>query len=415
MSKIDVYEHGVLRIGEQGFLFTHWQACTKFNEAHSNEYFDILHNGLRFKHYVGALQIGNLVIQIHPKADKNEDDDKWKGVLIQMLKACGHLKAQTHDNAHLDKQHFNLLELYFEYFLAELEKLIHQGLIKRYRENTGNVKALKGKLDFARNIRHNLVHQERFYTTHQVYDVNHRLHQILQYALEIVSQFSRGTQLSDRCGRTRLTFPEVSAIRPAKARLDQIYLDRKTASYERALQLAKLIILNYSPDIEQGQHKMISLLFDMNVLWEEYVYTVLRKSKQLREAGWKVHGQQSKLFYSSGRYIRPDIVLTDEKETIIIDTKWKIPSNNSASIEDLKQMYIYGRFWSSAKLILLYPGQKHNPSFKLFRNDHGDNIQHACKVARISVLSGPNQLNSLVANEMMHLMELSIQEPENHK
>lgn len=407
MVKIDVFEHGVLRIGERGFLINHWQTCTKFNEAHSNEYFDILHNGLRFKHYVGALQIGNLIIQIHPKADKNEADEKWKGVLIQMLKACGHLKAQTHDNAQLEKQHFNLLELYFEYFLAELEKLIHQGLVKRYRKNTGNVKALKGKLDFAGNIRHNLVHQERFYTTHQVYDVNHRLHQVLQHALEIVSQFSRGTRLSDRCGRTRLNFPEVSAIRPTMALLEQIQLDRKTAPYERALQLAKLIILNYSPDIEKGQNKMISLLFDMNVLWEEYVYTILRKSTQLQEAGWEVHGQQSKLFYGSGRYIRPDIVLKNEKETIIIDTKWKIPANNSASIEDLRQMYVYGRYWSSAKLILLYPGQKHNPEFKHFINKHGDHIDHTCKVARISVIGIEKKLNDHIIPDIIDLLEFS--------
>ncbi len=409
MALINVYEHEVLRIGEQGFLFAHWQACTKFNELHNNEYFDILHNGLRFKHFVGALQIDRLLIQIHPKADKNESDDKWKGVLIQMLKACGHLKAQTHDNAQLEKQHFNLLELYFEYFLAELENLIHQGLVKRYRKHTGNVKALKGKLDFAGNIRHNLVHQERFYTTHQVYDVNHRLHQVLQHALEIVCQFSGGTRLSDRCGRTRLAFPEVSAIRPTTALLEQIQLDRKTSPYERALELAKLIILNYSPDIQKGQNKMISLLFDMNVLWEEYVYTMLRKSTQLQEAGWEVHGQQSKLFYGSGRYIRPDIVLMNEKETIIIDTKWKIPANNSASIEDLRQMYVYGRYWKSAKLMLLYPGQKHNPGFKQFANDHGDPMEHTCKVASISVLRNPNQLNTLLANDFMQLMELSVQ------
>jgi hypothetical protein len=35
------------------------------------------------------------MIEIHPKADKEEDDNKWKGVLLQMLKACGKLKAES--------------------------------------------------------------------------------------------------------------------------------------------------------------------------------------------------------------------------------------------------------------------------------------------------------------------------------
>lgn len=410
MVKIDVFEHGVIRIGERGFLIHHWKTCTKFNEAHSNEYFDILHNGLRFKHYVGALQIDNLIIQIHPKADKNESDDKWKGVLIQMLKACGHLKAQTHDNAHLEKQHFNLLELYFEYFLAELEKLIHQGLVKRYRKNTGNVKALKGKLDFAGNIRHNLVHQERFYTTHQVYDVNHRLHQVLQHALEIVSQFSRGTLLSDRCGRTRLAFPEVSAIRPTAALLEQIHLDRKMAPYERALQLAKLIILNYSPDIEKGQNKMISLLFDMNQLWEEYVYVQLRKHLA-GKPGWEISSQESKSFHGSSRTLRPDIVVKYREEIFIIDTKWKIPFNNSATIEDLRQMYAYGRFWAAEKLILLYPGKQESASYIEYKNRELDEKKHQCKVSYANVVK--DGYNENIGKDILELLELNLSDINN--
>ena len=33
-----------------------------------------------------------------------------------------------------------------------------------------NSEALKGKLEFAGHIQKNVIHKERFYTTHQVYD-----------------------------------------------------------------------------------------------------------------------------------------------------------------------------------------------------------------------------------------------------
>jgi hypothetical protein len=36
-----------------------------------------------------------LTIEIHPKDDKEDDDNKWKGVLLQMLKAYGKLKAES--------------------------------------------------------------------------------------------------------------------------------------------------------------------------------------------------------------------------------------------------------------------------------------------------------------------------------
>ena len=310
MNQIDVYEHGRLIIDEKEFTRSHWKAFVKLNTVQDGAYFDVLHNGLKFKQYVGVLQVDGLLVHIHPKADKDDDDSRWKGVLLQMLKACGKVKAQTAGNAQLKKQNINLLEVYFEYYLKEMEGLIHAGLVKKYRKETSNVKALKGKLEFAGNIRKNLVHKERFYTTHQVYDANHKLHQVLAHALEIVSQFTRATHLNDKCRRVQLAFPEVNSINPTAQMLHSINIDRKTAPYERALELAKFIILNYSPDINKGQQKMIALLFNMNELWEEFVLKMLKKhARENPEEGWSVHGQESKRFYGSYRTIRPDIVL----------------------------------------------------------------------------------------------------------
>ena len=199
MNQIDVYEHGRLIIDEEVFTRSHWKSFVKLNTLQYGAYFDVLHNGLKFKHYVGVLQVDGLLVNIHPKADKDDDDSRWKGVLLQMLQVCGKVKAQTAGNAQLKKQNINLLEVYFEYYLKEMESLIHGGLVKKYRRETNNVKALKGKLEFAGNIRYNLVHKERFYTTHQVYNHDHVLHQVLQHALEIIEQFSKGSLLFDRC------------------------------------------------------------------------------------------------------------------------------------------------------------------------------------------------------------------------
>ncbi len=405
MKSINVFEHGRLLIGDQGFKQSHWDAFVKLNTVHHNEYFDVLHNGLRFKQYVGVIQVDGLLVHIHPKADKDDSNKNWKDVLLQMLKACGKVKAQTAGNAHLKKQHINLLEVYFEYFLKEVDQLIHAGLVKKYRTETSNVKAIKGKLDFAGNIRHNLIHKERFYTAHQIYDANHKLHQVFAHALDIVGQFTRATRLNDKCRRTQLAFPEVDNIKPSLQLLKSIKINRKTAPYERALELAKLIILNYSPDINHGQQKMIALLFDMNVLWEEYVLRVLKKhALKHPEEKLGVTGQESKTFYGSQRTIRPDIVLKKGGETIIIDTKWKRPNNNSASIEDLRQMYAYGRFWKTNKLVLLYPGLGFDSGYLPYpnKNDH-DSDYHQCKTLFVNILEGDKIDTNLAFKIIQHL------------
>ncbi len=408
MNKIDVFEHGRLLIGEQGFKQSHWDAFVKLNTVHNNEYFDVLHNGLRFKQYVGVIQVDGLLVHIHPKADKDDSNDKWKDVLLQMLKACGKVKAQTAGNAHLKKQHINLLEVYFEYFLKEVDQLLHAGLVKKYRTETSNVKALKGKLDFAGNIRHNLIHKERFFTAHQIYDANHKLHQVLAHALDIVGQFTRATRLNDKCRRTQLAFPEVDSIKPSLQLLESIKINRKTAPYERALELAKLIILNYSPDINHGQQKMIALLFDMNVLWEEYVVRALKKhALKHPEEMLGVTGQESKTFYGSQRTIRPDIVLKKGGETIIIDTKWKRPTNKAASIEDLRQMYTYARFWDTNKVVLLYPGEPYDSGYKSYPNHNDLNDYatefHQCKIAMVNVLED-GVISEKLAEDVMGLI-----------
>lgn len=413
MKPISRFEFDRLLIGEEGFTKTHWDAFVKLNVLHENKYFDILHNGIKFKQFVGALQVENLLIEINPKADRDHSNDAWKTVLLGMLKACGKIKAQTVGNANLKKQHLNLLEVYFEYFLRELEGLIHSGLVKKYRKETGNVKALKGKLDFAGNIRHNLVHKERFFTVHQVYDTNHKLHQVLAHALDIVSRFTKGTRLGDFSKRTQLNFPEVDVIKPTAQLLHSIQIDRKTAPYERALQLAKFIILNYSPDISGGQNKMIALLFDMNELWEEYVYVKLKKHIRFNNLNWSIIPQASTGFWGYNT-LKPDIVLQEKdgnKRTIIIDTKWKRPGD-SASVEDLRQMYAYARFWKAEKVMLLYPGTKTTSIYKEFKTDDYwisplelTEIKHQCKMGFVSVLDG-DMLDENLGEKIFTIIEI---------
>lgn len=379
-------------------------ALLRFNEFHDNQYFDGIAKGIRFKQYVGIIQVDGLTIEILPKVDRDQDESTWRDVLIQMLKATGRMKVQTTGDAHVKRQNMNLLEIYFELFLKELQFLIRSGLVKKYRKETGNVKTLKGKLDFAGNIRHNLIHKERFYTNHQVYDVDHKIHQILAVALDIVGQFSKGTSLNDFTRRVQLDFPEVKSIKVDHKVLSSIQLDRKTKSYERALELARLIILNYSPDIKTGKEKMLSLLFDMNVLWEEYVLAMLRKA--CRDTPIRINGQESKKFWGTYKTIRPDIVIQKEDQTFVLDTKWKRPTNNQPSVEDLRQMYTYSRFWSTDKVVLLYPGQPNHSTFISYRNQEIDQRDHQCKVAFVNVLNAENKLSNTLAADILGELEM---------
>lgn len=408
-KSIQIFEHSFLPIAGK-FEQRHFVALSKLNALHNDEYFDIRHNGIKFKQYVGVVQVDGLTIEILPKIDRYENESKenkqkWQKVLIEMLRVARRLKVQKVEEAHVKKQNIHLLDIYFEWFLNEVHLLIHQGLIKQYYKETSNVKALKGKIEFAGHLSKNLVHKERFYTTHQVYDKDHLLHQILNMALNIVAQMTKGGYLYSKCKTVQLDFPEVQNITVTEKTFEKIPQNRKTAPYNTALKIARLIILNYAPNIYSGSEKMLALLFDMNSLWEEYICVRLKESYP----DLQINAQKTRNFWGTVQ-LKPDIHLKINGQNFIIDTKWKNIENQNPSPEDLRQIYAYNDYWESRHALLLYPSKQTDAQLKTATyypvrvhsaNDLIDKEQHTCSVARLNVFDKLGNLDPNIGIQIM--------------
>lgn len=165
MPVIKVFEHERLTVhpDDLGRSITklQFEKLCQFNDKNDNKYFTVIRNGIKFSQYVGVICIGKLTIEILPKADKSfaqsksefeTTSKKWQSVLLKMLAMSGELELESVSEASLRKR-TNLLDLYFEIYLNELDVLLRRGLSKKYRLNSANVKALKGRLEFAGHIR----------------------------------------------------------------------------------------------------------------------------------------------------------------------------------------------------------------------------------------------------------------------
>ncbi|MFN8296357.1 MAG: hypothetical protein U0T69_09195 [Chitinophagales bacterium] len=407
---IQVFEHQKLRYDDNSsFRKHHFDAIVQFNEKNQNKYFTPIHKGVLFNSYVGVIQVGVLTIEILPKADKNDDSDKnlWQKVLLNMLKVCKYIKVDNVSETNLKKRYNSILEVYFEMYLNELEFLIKNGLIKKYRRVQGNQLALRGKLLFRQNIQKNLVHKEKFYCEHQVYDTEHLIHQILLRGLMVLDNLLNN-HLRDKLNRILFEFEDIQEITINAKHFENIALNRKSIPYKDAIDIAKMLILNYSPSINSGQDNMLTLLFDMNKLWEEFIYRILQRNKP---EGFFISYQNSKKFWEN-KTIRPDIVIEYKDGEIfkrfIIDTKWKIVDSNNPSDDDLKQMFAYNLYWKSEKSILLYPKiNQADSNFGRYYYTPNNNLNNHCKLGFISIINN-GQLNKLklIAQDILQKLDI---------
>lgn len=395
---IQRFEYTKLLIGQEGFREDHWKALTTYNEGHGNRFFTTLHNGVLFNQYVGVIQVDNLTIEILPKVDRsNLDEAGWQTVLLDMLQECRWMQVHAHQEASLRLKHNNILEAYLEIYLNACERLLHEGLVKKYRHLEGNLYALKGKLKFAGHINRNVVHQERFYTEHSIYDRNNIFNRILLKALRVVPKFTNSPLLKDKLGRLLLDFPDLPDMPVSAKTFQNLVYDRKTKRYESALKIAAMLLLNFRPDVRGGRNQLLAILFDMNELWEEYFYRRARASLHQLLPDWSIERHCRETFWEMTsrnirKIIRPDVVIrTPDNEAVVIDTKWKMPGNDVPSDADLKQVFVYNEYWGADWGILAYPkpetGQKPDWEEGIFLGRTSN-----CVVSKLSVLDENGRL-----------------------
>lgn len=364
---ITVFEHESLKVNQKGFSEKHLLALQRFHGEKGTPFFTLIHNGIRFCEYVGVLKVGNKTIEILPKADKanQAEPSKWRGILLKMLRSVGAITTHTPSYASLSLKSNFILETYFRLYVQEVEKLVHHGLVKKYEKTEGNQNSLKGSLYFPKHIQQNLIHQERFYTRHTLYNSENIFNQILLMGLKLIKSLNTESGLSGRISNLLLSFPELKSVPVSSATFQRLTYNRKTEDYRKAIEIAELLLLNYHPDLSSGRNNILALLFDMNLLWEQYV---AKEIQNILPSDWKLKTQSSKGYWAlednkNVRKLRPDILLQRQKpedgayQNIIIDTKWKILRNSRPSDDDIRQMFAYNNYFDAERSYLLYPSE----------------------------------------------------------
>ncbi|MCT7524030.1 McrC family protein [Aliarcobacter cryaerophilus] len=314
---------------------------------------------LQAQNYVGVIQTKyGTTIEILPKI-KNATTEKSKDILIKMLRTLKNSPFKNLSAANLKSSKIPLFEIFISMFLEELTVLVRNGIKSDYIIKEENLKFLKGKLKISEQIKYNTIHKERFFVQYEEFISNRVENRIIKTTLQFLYNKSKLNKNQQRIREFLFVFDEIEISHNIKTDFSKIKLNRQMKDYEQVLLWCKTFLFENSFSPYKGNDIAFALLFDMNLLFESFVYSYLKKSSNFQDI--KSQDRTHHLAYENGigRFrLKPDIVINGGK--IIADTKWKILSEdkayNGVLQDDMYQLYAYGtKYDNCEKIYLIYP------------------------------------------------------------
>ena len=325
---------------------------------------------IKFGHYCGVISLGNLSIEILPKIYGVEvDEESSRHALVRMLARARRLKLHRADTAGIALQKHSMLDVFVLHFCDQLHARLVQGKIRKYIERRENLNVLRGRLRIEQQLKQNLAHSERLFCQYEELSEDNVHNQILKYVLKILFKLATGNRARQQTGELLMRFDPISDVAVDVGLLDSLSFDRSTARYEPIFDQCRWFLEGTHPDVMTGKETCVSLLFDMNKLFEAYVGAEMRK--QAWGVGLRVREQGPQWYFAKREdtdkdvfMMKPDISLLNEKDqpVAIADAKWKIldaeDTRLGISQADLYQMESYASRYGVKHLLLIYPMQQ---------------------------------------------------------
>jgi|GEM_PF-2373256 len=357
IRRIKTFEGGELILGRDGLLERDLETLDHFERTSRLGAFQVRLKSVKLNGYVGTFATSDLVLDILPKAEPQGTPDtealfkKWSTAFLRMLSVVYDLSLNEAGYLSRESVESDLLEVFIRDFLNEAEILVRHGLAKGYRRIRERRQSASGKIIADASLE-SLVHKESMLCEFDVYDRATPHNRLIAAALAALRHLPISASLVERTQRISESYPDPCAPAQVASLLRSLVLDRRTAGYVRAMEYARLILLHFSPAQIPGERESLALLFKMNDLFESYVGKLVHHAARLR--GWKVYLQNSKRFWER-QTIRPDIIIETPQSKLILDTKWKVLKTPVPSVEDVRQMYAYNRFFHADRAMLVYP------------------------------------------------------------
>jgi len=325
---------------------------------------------IKFQQYVGVLRCPDgVVLEILPKVFRHDETpEAARAILLKMLAATPEMTPLLHTAASVQLTKMPLLEVFLQLALDSFAQVIQRGLRRDYRTEQGNLPTLRGRLLVSQHLQHNLTNQAQFFTAHDDYTPNRAENRLLKSALLLANRIARSAKQQHLAHELLVRIGDVPASMQLAQDWRAVRLDRNMSYYRPALAWAKILLSQSSPLTNAGQYDALSLWFDMNQLFERYVWVCLNRDltsghQLIAQSQEKtvLHRHSSEKIEQHGR-LKPDLLYQiNGKTQQVLDTKWKMIDTanpmNALNPADLYQMQAYAaaHLPEGGQVCLIYP------------------------------------------------------------
>ena len=333
--------------------------CQKLESA-----LKVSRHGIKTKSWVGVIKYKNLHLEILPKLiseDANNDkkiSEEERNIILKnlifMLSYTKNLDIKTNDNAKLSTEKNPFIEILIREFSTSLFEALKRLTPKRYIREEENLNYLKGKIKFSENIRYNCTNQAKFYCEYDEFSENNLLNQLFLFVSTCLYNISNNSYNKKTLKFIINYYSDISFVRFDKFKVRKIKLTRNQELFKKSFNLAKMFVEQTSVDLSKNKFENITLVWDMNKLFEEFIFELIKR----KIPDCQAKAQKTKRLLIKDKETRRDtkIDIFVKNPQVIIDTKYKkFTKFDDISSADIYQVTTYCLLHNYKRAILLYP------------------------------------------------------------
>lgn len=237
---------------------------------------------LRARGVVGVIAAPGCQLEILPKieapGEAETSDAALRCRLVHMLAVARDIRIDARDAASLDWQGDTLLEILVRLFCGKMMEAVRQGLPRLYTGQEDDLPALRGRLDVMRQFSTLAARPQKLACRYDELSPDIALNQVMKATVSKLSRLATATDNQRSLRELSLAYADVSNVPAHALRWDRITLDRSNRRWRELVSLARLLLGERYQTTSSGPAEGHALLFEMNVLFEEYIARLTRRA-----------------------------------------------------------------------------------------------------------------------------------------